>query len=35
MTRRISIMISEQIVRLGGISQEKLNVISYGMELML
>ena len=35
MTRRISIMISEQIVRLGGISQEKLNVISYGMELII
>lgn len=35
MTRRISIIISEQIVRLGGISQEKLNVISYGMELII
>lgn len=35
MTKRISIMISEQIVRLGGISQEKLNVISYGMELII
>lgn len=35
MTRRISIMISERIVRLGGISQEKLNVISYGMELII
>lgn len=35
MTRRIAKMLSDQIVRLGSISQERLNVISYGMELII